>query len=444
MGSTTTAARVPLVKGLNCPGCGASLTMRAAAHTLTIVCESCTSILDARDPNFQVLQKFEAKRKVDPKIPLGARGGFEEYTYEVIGFQVRTIVVEGVPYSWHEYLLFNPYKGFRYLTVYNDHWNFVRTVRAVPQEPTFAGKPTKIVRGERFKHFQTATAKTTYVLGEFPWQVRVGDAVEVRDYISPPQILSSESFDSGQGWQETTWSLGQYMTGRQVWQAFKLQGQAPRAEGIFANQPSPYKGRVKGIWITFALALFALFVTLVVMVGMARDEQVFRGSYAFQPGGADEKSFVTDVFELKGERPATVEVRTRANVSNDWVFLSYALIDEQTGRAWDFGREVSYYFGRDSDGSWTEGSQEDTARLPMVPPGRYYLRVEPEKSTPAPVTYEIQIKHDVPEGLFIIMAFGALLVPPVIFSIRAAAFEGKRWQESDYASSDEDDDDDDE
>jgi len=36
--------------------------------------------------------------------------------WEVIGFQVRTIRVQGIDYSWGEYLLFNPYEGFRYLT----------------------------------------------------------------------------------------------------------------------------------------------------------------------------------------------------------------------------------------------------------------------------------------------------------------------------------------
>ena len=33
----------------------------------------------------------------------------------IVGFQQRTITVEETDYSWHEYL-FNPFKGFRYLT----------------------------------------------------------------------------------------------------------------------------------------------------------------------------------------------------------------------------------------------------------------------------------------------------------------------------------------
>ena len=56
------------VKGLNCPSCGAALTVRGFEHTLTVVCPQCLSILDAKDPNLQILQKFAAKTQVNPHI----------------------------------------------------------------------------------------------------------------------------------------------------------------------------------------------------------------------------------------------------------------------------------------------------------------------------------------------------------------------------------------
>ena len=28
-------------------------------------------------------------------------------------------------YDWYEYLLYNPYNGFRYLTEYQGHWSFI-------------------------------------------------------------------------------------------------------------------------------------------------------------------------------------------------------------------------------------------------------------------------------------------------------------------------------
>ena len=67
-----------------------------------------------------------------PLIPLGTRGTIRGTAYEAVGFQRRTIYVEGISYSWHEYVLFNPYKGFRYLTEYNGHWNDTSILRSLP------------------------------------------------------------------------------------------------------------------------------------------------------------------------------------------------------------------------------------------------------------------------------------------------------------------------
>jgi len=219
--SGPTPASTPQVKSLNCPGCGASLTLRSFGQAVTIVCDSCHSILDAQDPRLKVLQKFEAATREDPPlIPLGTRGTIRATQYEVIGFQRRTIQVDGVPYSWHEYVLFNPFKGFRYLTEYNGHWNDVSILRSIPIWSP--GASTLNYLGETYKHFQTAKAGTSFVLGEFPWQVRVGETAEVSDYVSPPRVISAERTGD-----ETTWSMGEYISGRDIWQAFKLPDDPP-------------------------------------------------------------------------------------------------------------------------------------------------------------------------------------------------------------------------
>ena len=89
------------------------------------------------------------------------------------------------------------------------------------------------------------------------------------------------------------------------------------------------------------------------------------------------------MFELTG-RDANVVVETDTDLYNQWVFVEYSLIDEQTGRAFEFGREVSYYAGRDSDGSWTEGDRVDRARLGPVPAGRYFLRIAGDRPVGEP------------------------------------------------------------
>src|SRR5262252_5807762 len=128
---------------------------------------------------------------------------------------------------------FNPYKGFRYLTEYHGHWNFVRVQTVLPEGTRSGLKIAMRFQGRTYLGFDRMTARTGFVLGEFPWQVRVGDTAACADFISPPYMLSSESTDD-----EVAWSLGEYTDGKKLWQAFKLPGSVPTPYGAFANQPS--------------------------------------------------------------------------------------------------------------------------------------------------------------------------------------------------------------
>ncbi|PYU78816.1 MAG: hypothetical protein DMG50_26055 [Acidobacteria bacterium] len=415
----------PQAKALNCPKCGAAITLRSFGQAETVVCGSCHSILDAKDPNLAILQQFEIKTSaIRPLIPLGTRGKLRGTDYEVIGFERRSTKVDGITYCWHEYVLFNPYKGIRYLSEYNGHWNDISICKQLPM----ADGSSANYLGEIYKHFQTSDADTDFVLGEFPWQVRVGEQAAVTDYVHPPRVLSSEKLDK-----EVTWSIGEYMYGREVWDAFRLPGAPPQPTGVYENQPSPVTTNVTGVWVTFTA--FAVFL-LALMAGFdmrAKKEPVLHETYQYHRAESKgETSFVTDVFELTGHT-STVEVKTFAPVSNHWIYLNYALINQDTGQAWDFGREVSYYSGYDSDGSWTEGKRNDAVVIPSVPPGHYYLRIEPEADPSLPnIAYTVDVTHDVPVFGIYGIAFLALLVPVVIISFRAYTFERSRWSESDH------------
>ncbi|MGA2215622.1 MAG: DUF4178 domain-containing protein, partial [Bryobacteraceae bacterium] len=221
-------------KSIVCPNCGGPVQLRGFANTLSVVCPQCLSVLDASTPEVQILQKFQGKTQVKPAIPLGARGKFGGTEYEAIGFQVRQVDTGDDSYSWAEYLLFNPYKGFRYLTEYNGHWNFVQVETALPEKLRARAKPAMRFGGVTYLAFDSMIASTVYVLGEFPWRVKSGDSVACQDFVAPPAMLSAESTEG-----EITWSRAEYMTGAQIWQAFRLSGSPPPASGVFANQPSP-------------------------------------------------------------------------------------------------------------------------------------------------------------------------------------------------------------
>jgi hypothetical protein len=165
------------------------------------------------------------------------------------------------------------------------------------------------------------------------------------------------------------------------------------------------------------------------------DRTVFQGRYLFDPSSQN-AAFVTDPFTLDG-------LSVDTNLSNNWMFVNLSLINEGTNVALDVGRELEYYFGVEDGESWSSGSRRGNIVVPSVPPGHYYLRVEPEgdAASQTPVTYSIVVRRDSPVWVFYGIAIGLLAVPPLLISWRHHAFEHRRWSESDYGGGSDDEDD---
>jgi len=416
------------VRSVNCPNCGAATAVRTFGHAVNVVCQSCRSVLDAANPGVTILQRYTDAVREEPLIPLGTRGKLLGIECEVVGFQVRQIVVDAVAYQWREYLLFNPYREFRYLTEYAGHWNVVSTINALPDGGPTPDTSARTYRGQDYRHFQTADATTTFVLGEFPWQIRVGDTTTGSDYVAPPFMLSAE-VDADK---EVTWSLGRYTSGDEIWKSLSLPGRPPEPVGVFANQPSPFQRVTATMWRNAGLLVILAALLWIAHLVSARGKQSFAGNFAFDPRTAADASLVTPVFELDG-RPTAVEIETTTSLDNQWMFVGYALVNDDTGQAFEVGRDVSYYHGVEDGESWTEGSPRDSVELPSVPPGRYFLRIETEgERTAQPVRYRVRVLRDVSTSLWFLVALVLIVVPPILTTRRAFTFERQRWQESDH------------
>ncbi len=439
-GPATTAPTTRAVRSLSCPSCGAAIVLRGLSWTQSVACASCGAVLNARDPNLAILQRAHERMTVVPRIPLGTRGEWKGAPYDVIGMQQRTITADGDDYSWREYLLFNPYHGFRYLTEYDGHWNDVVPLRALPTTKGSGATATATYDGRSHRLFQTAQARTTFVVGEFPWEIRVGDTATTQDYVAPPHVLSAESTSD-----ETTWSFGTYVDPASIWKAFALPGSPPRAVGVYSNQPSPYAGTVGAWWRTFAVLALLCLGALIVRAATADRARAYRGDFTLEaPSGfaaVAERSgdstvvgtpFVTPRFTLDGAT-ANVAIDLRSNVDQEWLTAALTLVNEATGETWPLTRTSSYYSGVDSDGSWSEGSRSSGTTIGGVPGGPYVLRVEPA-GQPRPgrsISYSLTVTRDVPAAWPYLAVLLVLLVPPIVGSLRAANFETQRWAESD-------------
>lgn len=316
-----------------------------------------------------------------------------------------------------------------------------RAKTAEPRDSSSAGNPDEfrapvVTQGGRvFRHFQTSWPKVGYVLGEFPWRVQVGDEAQTRDFIAPPFLLSQEVTGS-----DKTWSLGEYLEPSEVWQGFGLAGEPPERRAAAPAQPNPHEADWAFLKVWGSVAAAAAVALFAFLAMRARNTVVFSQDYSVDlAAAAADRSFVTPEFDLPG-RPSSVRVDLDTNVSNSWAFLRLALINAETGTATHFEREVSYYWGSDGGESWSEGSRNDTVYLSRVPPGRYYVHVDPEAS--ASFGFTLRVTRDAPRALHLFVAVGLLLLPFGWTWARHHVFEVGRWTESDHpmSSSGEDDD----
>src|SRR6185503_4970695 len=129
--------------------------------TNTIACVACGTIMDASDPNSDAVRAVMQQEALAPtKIPLGSKAAVKGVSWTAIGWQMRAITVEGIQYTWDEYLLWNPDKGYRYLSEYAGHWNDITTIKGVPLQQKAGEQPVVKYLDREFKHFQSALATT--------------------------------------------------------------------------------------------------------------------------------------------------------------------------------------------------------------------------------------------------------------------------------------------
>jgi hypothetical protein len=360
----------------------------------------------------------------------------------MIGFQqVRD------PYSgWQEYLLFNPWQGFLWLVTYGGHWSVVRRlVERPPVEPARLASPVEYAewKGRSFRIFAKAPVTTSYVVGEFYWKVRVGMAVQVADYIYPPYILSRETYTNDG---EETWSEGEYVEPDVIAQAFDLKNQLPEPEGIYLNQPNPFREKARQLkWIAPVLTALLILVQ-VIACKRAANETVFNGDYNYRSGTTNPVA-VTQPFQIKGGNSQTVDFTMNAPVHNSWLELDIDLVNADTHQVVaTFEQGIEFYSGSDSDGPWSEGSNVEHKLIPAIPPGQYYLTID-ASADPAlrQIPFHVAVVRDVAVWSNFWFALGLIVFFPLYCAIRGYSFENKRWADSDFSpyptvTSDDDDD----
>jgi hypothetical protein len=423
---------------LACPACGAAVQLRSVGLAMSAACGSCGAVIDTATPEFQIIQKADgANRHLSPVLPIGQRGKLLGVEYDVIGMMART----DQDSKWSEFLIFNPWQGFRWLVTFEGHWSFVDRV------PTISDLKSNAIewQGRDYKLYARSTASVTGVLGEFYWKVRRGEQADTTDYIAPPYILSKEVYP---GLNEFAWSHGVYVEAKVVGEAFAVKD-LPSGHGVYLNAPNPFAVRWKEIRLPFFAVLLGLILLQVYFTRLRPEVTVAQAQFIFTrsapaqltsiPVSADApataaepvKPYSTPHFFLRGgEQPVTIQAG--ANVNNSWLDLDLALVNVQTNQSFPAGVELSYYSGADEDGPWSEGSPTASVSLPGIPPGEYFLAIDPDADPQIqslPFTVRVEA-GGVYASNFIVM-LGLVMFYPAMLLWRRHTFERERWEDSD-------------
>ena len=438
-------------QALNCPNCGGALQLKDPATTVRIACSYCGSLLGSKEKGGGPPSKFEVLEKLSAvsfpsRLPLGAEGTLNGHPYVALGAVLKKTTSGGTDYFWTEYLLKETKsEAYHWLAESNGHWTLLEPEPAgeVADGPRYA-----TFHDRRYRVFSRNPAVVEAVLGEFYWAVKKGETTEAADYIAPPRMLSKETAKS-----EVNWTEGAYVPKADVEKGFKLPEKLPSPTGVGACQPWPHAGTGR-LWWKAAGILAAAAVVLFVLAQLRAPHQVVfdktydlvdpkkkvyalrgaesPGTWQAQGAAAADRALLSDPFETK--REGNLKFDFFAPTNNSWVGAGADLIAEGSGEVRSFYLLSDKYSGVDGGESWSEGSQGQTTWVSQVPPGRYVLRLEPESDSPnPPASFRVKATSGVPRLLHLFLVLLLLLTGPLWLLFAHAAFEGRRWSESDFS-----------
>jgi hypothetical protein len=121
----------------------------------------------------------------------------------------------------------------------------------------------------------------------------------------------------------------------------------------------------------------------------------------------------------------SLEINLNAGISNDWIELGVALVNDATGKTFEKTSVLEFYEGNDVDGYWSEGSRNADVVFSSVPAGTYHLNVFPYTESAASKDIVARVVENPPMyGNFWITLFAILIVPVVQYFRVQSYYEG--------------------
>ena len=405
------------VTSLVCPKCGGNLPLLAPDQTERIACRYCGMLCDVNQGALVALRPLPLPPD-PPAIPLGATGTLRGQSVQVLGYMIRSTVVDDETYAWREYLLYasapvsntqpvtnappaasTPSGGnvgsFVFLLEEDGVWQHIVPVHAGEAQP--APDNAMTFRRETYRHDQTVKAVVNHVIGEFYWRVEVGESVLAAEYLGPRwERLSKEASAD-----EVQFSHSTPLASIELKKAFPSTFNPPKVS--VALEGGKKDGR-------FFLVLFALwFVVSAVGCVAASGKVAFEKNIPVTQrmksatGLLEEtksEAVFSDPFRIDGGKNLKMNMRAGPGcleAEDSWITADTALVHLDSGQVWEDSTDFSDY--------------EKSVWYSRLPEGQYVLRVEPDSHVPAgcgPIHFTLT-SGSVPYG-YMGISFGILVL----------------------------------
>lgn len=407
-----------------CHNCARENNIISYPFSTSYTCICGQSYYFKKDGNVQKGKKFN--KYSTPFIKLGTKCNFDGAEFEVIGHIEKK---DNQHYCWNEFTLWNPIKGFCFLSVYEGHWIFLeieKLKKHIPFNKNYLNK--HINEGDiEYTIFNDYKSSINNCQGIFVGNILNDKNYAGIEYIAPPRMWAFEKPIN----ESITAFKGRHVNGKALKKAFNSHIDLPLKQGIGAIEKLAGTLSTRVMYVNFVLGFLLLLLVQVFTMMQKREKIVFeKNSYA---SNLDETRLVTPPFKLEKSHN-TLAFKLNGDVVNSWLENEVEIINLENGNTINFNQGVEYYSGYDSDGSWSEGSQSSKKIISFLPKGTYQISFTPSnENTNQTIPYSITVLNDVTNyrNFWIVILF--IGVPCVFFAIYNNNMESQRWENSKFS-----------
>ena len=427
-------SRAPTLSSIDCTACGAGLDVLGGGRVTTHICPYCGTELDAND-GYRALRKFANAARPETPFPLGSRGTIYGVDWTVIGILAHRETYAGQSWEWVDHQLYSPTHGYAWLTVEDGHTTFARKLRGTRASlwmgerwvETAENKPTVSHLGDRFVYLQTSKSRITFAEGEFTWSPKTGEETTTISAMSKDAMLDFSQTGTEQEIHRVT-----YLDPAETLAAFGVPRTSLSPVGVHALQP--YRDwRDRAFLRNTALLSAALAIVAALVLAFLPGQQVM------QPRTIELRALPRTVnFDITDPTRRLAGLYFESNVSNSWAYVEIELTDPEGETLFEAGRTIEYYFGRDADGRWTEGSRRGSLYFLPNLPGTYALTLSgPESGIwgngDAPSFITVSAKSNMSSGFYPALLGAGFLLMAIFLSAGPFLHKQRRWRHSDWS-----------